>query len=693
MVVSTRQHGAIMLVTVDNPPVNALSQQVRAGLLDAVTQVNDTPGIKAAVLICAGRTFIAGADVKEFDAPPLPPQLPDVIAAIEASDIPWIAAIHGTALGGGFEVTLGCHYRLCDEKARLGLPEVTLGIIPGSGGTERLPRLVPLENAVAMITGGRPIDAHAALKMGAIDRIGDGPLLEAALDYAEEVAAEPVPVPLAERPAHHPTTPDFWTGWETKLRRSSRGQASPLIALETLRDAVEIPFRDAAPRARKTFLDLRQSDQAKALRHAFFAERKVARPPSLQDIPPRPLADVAVIGGGTMGAGIAAAFLSAGYAVTLLERDADSLAHGQANLEKILASSVKKGRLDGAGKAAQLNRLTPSTDYSNLADVDLAVEAVFEDLAVKQDVFRQLDAVLKPGAILATNTSYLDVNAIAAVTQRPADVVGLHFFSPAHIMKLLEVVEAESTAPDVMATAFALAGKLRKVAVRSGVCDGFIGNRILQIYRRQADFLLADGCLPQDVDAAMRAFGLPMGPYEAQDLGGLDIAWANRKRNAHRRDPAARYVAIADALCEEGRFGQKTGAGWYRYAAGNRTPLGDPAVTAIIEAESQKQGITRRAFETAEIQQRILWPMINEGAHILAEGIAQRPLEIDMVELHGYGFPRWRGGLMFYADTMGLDRIVADLTRWAERDPLSFTPAPLLADLVARGAGFASLND
>lgn len=685
MPVSIKMHESIAVVQIDHPPVNALSHAVRAGLLQAVETVNATPEIAAAVLVCAGHTFIAGADVREFNQPAREPHLPDVINAIEACSKPWVAAMHGNALGGGLEVALGCHYRIALSSARMGLPEVTLGLIPGAGGTVRLPRLIPVPQAVEMITGGKPISAKEAASLGLVEQIVDDDLEGAAVAFAKARTSQPL-VSTRERSIKEaPIEPDFWSHAKSRLERKARGQMSPLHALEAVKNAVTLTFEDAYAKERSCFLDLRQSDQASALRHAFFAERAVGRLDSLKDVQSRALDTAGVIGGGTMGAGIAVALLLAGIRVTLVERDKDSLKAGVSRVTSILEGSVKRGLLTPDRQRELIETLGQTTTYEDLANVDLAIEAVFESMPVKQEVFKRLDKVLKPGAILATNTSYLDVNAIARTTQRPADVIGLHFFSPAHIMKLLEIVEADATAPDVLATGFELARKLRKVGVRSGVCDGFIGNRILKVYRQNAERLLLEGGAPAQVDSAMRRFGMPMGPFEMQDLAGLDIAAAQRQ--AAREKGINVFAPVSDRLCEQQRFGQKCNAGWYRYEENSRTPLEDEKVLKLIREEATKHHVAHKAHDDTSIQQTILFPMINEACFILDEGIATRPLDIDMVEIHGYGFPRWRGGLMHYADTIGastlLDALGADQVT---------EPAPLIKSLAKTGGTFADLN-
>ena len=687
--VSLRHEDGIAVVTVSNPPVNAISQAVRQGLMEAVATIAADAAVKGAVVIGAGSVFIAGADVREFGKPPVAPFLPDVIAALEGSAKPIVAAIHGVALGGGLEIALGCHYRVADAKAKLGFPEVNLGIIPGAGGSQRLPRLAGVEAAVDLVSSGRQIGAKDALQMKIVDQIAEGELLPAAIAFARAKAgATP---PRISQMSVTPPAADFFATQKDKITRAARGQISPVKALEAVQAAAELPYAEGLKREREIFLTLRDSDQAKALRHVFFAERAVSKVPGLDAVKPRPIERIAVVGGGTMGAGIAVAALRAGYEVTMIEMDKEAVARGLANVEKNLDGFVSRGRLSAEGKAEHLARFTATIHYDAATNLDLAIEAVFEDMTVKREVFRQLDGHMREGAILATNTSYLDIDEIAAATNRPRDVIGLHFFSPAHIMRLLEIVEADKTGDDVIATGFELAKKLGKIGVLSGVCDGFIGNRILAKMRKQADYMIEDGAMPWEVDKAIEAFGMAMGPFRVMDLAGLDIAWAARKRQAATRDPKERYVHIADRLCEKGWFGQKTGRGWYVYENGKPSP--NPDVEAIVIAESKKAGVTRRKVSAEEIQNRILHAMINEGARILEEKIARRPLDIDMVELHGYGFPRWRGGPMCQADIIGLPKVLETIRGYAESDPLFWKPAALLETLVKEGKSFADLNN
>ncbi len=678
----------IAIITVDNPPVNAISQAIRQGLIDAMAEINGNPEVAAAIIIGAGRYFMAGADVREFDKPALPPSLPEAISSIESSEKPVVAAIHGVALGGGLEVALGCHYRIVDPGAKLGLPEVTLGIIPGSGGTQRLPRLIGFANALDLISSGRQAGAGEAAEMGLVDAVAEGELAAAAMDFIRaRIGAAPPRLSAIDPPA--PDSEDFFETARARLARRARGQESPVRALDAL-EAATLPFDQGAKREREIFNELRGSDQAKALRHAFFAERAVAKVTGLDGAKPREVASIGVVGGGTMGAGIAVASLRAGYQVTMVEASTDALTRGLSNVEANLDGYVSRGRMSEETKAGLMAELTGAVDYGALGPADLIIEAVFEDMAVKKDVFAKLDAVAKPGAVLATNTSYLDVDEIAAATNRPGDVIGLHFFAPAHIMRLLEIIRAASTTPDVVATGFAVGRKLGKVGVLSGVCDGFIGNRISAKFRQQAYTMIEDGALPWEVDAAMEAFGMAMGPFRVMDLSGLDITWAMRKRQAPTRDPRERYVAIADRICEAGWLGQKAGRGWYVYEDGKPSPNAD-AESIIIE-ESEKKGIARRPFTAQEIQDRILYAMINEGAKIVEEGIAQRPLDVDMVEIMGYGFPRWRGGPMCAADIIGLDQVLGKIRDYAREDAFYWAPAPLLQRLVADAKTFSDLN-
>jgi len=695
LAVNTALHGAILVVTIDNPPVNALGQVVRQGLVTAIQQAEADAAVQAVLLVGAGKAFIAGADIREFGKPPVPPSLPEVCAAIENCSKPVIAAIHGAALGGGLEVAMSAHYRLALPAASLGLPEVLLGLLPGSGGTQRAPRLMGVKPATELMLGGKPLNAKAALTAGLVDRLVEGTdPVAAGLAYANELLAQSTPVRRTRDIAI--ADPEAALAelevLKAETAKKSRGLFSPLKIIECVQAAVQQPFDEAMAFERAQFLACVASPQRAGLVHAFFAEREVAKVPEAKLAAPRAFSTIAIIGGGTMGAGITVSALDAGYAVTMIERDAESIARGQANVEKVYDGLIAKGRLTPQAKASIMARYTPSTSYDDLAQVDLVIEAVFEDLEVKKAVFRELDRVCKSGAVLATNTSYLDIEAIADATSRPQDVIGLHFFSPANIMKLLEIVVPSKVSPDVVATAFELAKKLKKVPVRAGVCDGFIGNRILAVYKQAADYLMEDGASPYEIDAAVRSFGYPMGPFQVTDLAGGDIGWATRKRRAATRNPAARYVEIADRICERGWFGQKTGRGFYLYPQGARVGQPDPEVLAIVDAERQKKGVTPRTFTEAEILRRYMAAMVNEGAKVVEEGIALRPLDVDVTFMSGYGFPRHRGGPMKWADMEGLPKILADIESFAKEDPLFWQPAPLLVRLVKEGKGFDSLN-
>ena len=638
MTITIDRKGRVAVVTVDHPPVNALSQAVRQALWDAVDTLDADPGVEAVVLACAGRTFIAGADVSEFGQPPRPPHLPDLVARIETAAKPWTAAIHGSALGGGFEMALGCRFRVAAPTAAVGLPEVTLGIVPGAGGTVRLPRLVPPAAAVEMVTLGRPVKAAKAQELGLIDRVVEGDLLAGAVAFAGE--ARTPPAPLREQ-APLPAPAGFWDEAENSVRKAARGEAAPLRALACLRQACESDFASAMALERATFLELRASPEAAALRHIFFAERAALRPAALKGVEPRPVRTAAVVGGGTMGAGIAAALRDAGIPVTLIERDADGLERGLVNLRRIVDGAVKRGRLSQAAAVERMAGVTATTDYEALAGTDLVIEAVFEELSVKRAVFAALDAACRPDAILATNTSYLDPRAIAEGLSNPGRFIGLHFFSPANVMKLLEIVPTPATSAETLATGFALAARLGKTPVRAGICDGFIGNRILKRYRAAAEDLVRQGVAIAAVDAAMRGFGFAMGPFEAQDLGGLDIAFLQREGARARGEQVPE--TLGDLLVRAGRKGQKTGGGWYDYQEGDRTPHPSPTAAVLLAAH------VGTGEAPADIAGHLVGEMAAEGEAILAEGIAAAPADIDLVEIHGYGFPRRKGGPMFCA--------------------------------------------
>ncbi|MEY4764846.1 MAG: hypothetical protein RI907_1519 [Pseudomonadota bacterium] len=691
---------SIAVLTIDNPPVNALGWAVRDGLMRGIQAAEADAAVHAVVIVGAGKAFIAGADIREFGQPPRAPWLPEVCNAIEACSKPVVAAIHGPALGGGLEIALSCHARIAAPNAKLGLPEVQLGLLPGAGGTQRTPRLIGAAAALDLMLSGRHASAQEALRLGLIDHVATTATTSAdmtaeGIAWARHLLAEgraprrtgEQTEALADRAAQQAAI-DAAQAQASK----ARGLFSPLQIVACVQDALDLPLADGLRTERERFTACLASPQRAGLIHAFFSERETAKVPEAKQGTPRPVQQVGVIGGGTMGAGIAVSLLDAGLRVTLIERDDTALQAGRGRIAKVYEGQVAKGKLSADGQAEKLGRLSLATDYAALADADLVIEAVFEDLAVKQAVFAQLQAHCKPGAVLATNTSYLDIDAIAASTTRPQDVIGLHFFSPANIMKLLEIVVPAQVSPDVVATAFELAKRLKKVPVRAGVCDGFIGNRILAIYRTAADHMLEDGASPYEIDRMVKAFGFPIGPYEMSDLAGGDIGWATRKRRAATRDPKARYVQIADRLCERGWFGQKTGRGWYVYEAGSRQGKEDAEVLAIVEAERQRAGITPRAFSTEELERRYIAAMVNEAAKVVAEGIALRPLDVDVTLLYGYGFPRHKGGPLHHADQLGLATVLADIQRLAEEDPLFWQPAPLLVKLVAEGRNFASLN-
>lgn len=693
--VRTETRGNVFVVTIDHPPVDA-SSDILPGLLSALDAADTDPAVHAVLLVGHGRSFIGDAAMGEFSKPLVPLSLADVCNAIEALRKPVVASIKGAALGAGLEVALAAHYRLAGHEAKLGFPEVQLGLLPGAGGTQRAPRLIGAKAALDMMLSGRPVDAHFALAIGLIDRLGrsDDSLAEG-LAYANELIASLAPVRRTRDAGglvDRDTSRTAIDAARVETEKKSRGLLSPLKIIEAVEAALDQDFDEGLRIERKLFAECLDSPQRAGLVHAFFAEREVLKSPESRKAKPRTVARVGVVGGGMMGAGIAVAVLDAGLPVTMVERDEASLARGRAHIEKVYDGQIAKGRMTDAGKAQVMTRWRGSITYDALADSDLVIEAVFEDTTVKQAVFAELDRACKPGAVLASNTSYLDIDALAATISRPGDVVGLHFFSPANVMKLLEVVVPAQVSADVVATAFELAKRLRKVPVRAGVCDGFIGNRVLAVYRTAADYLMEDGASPYQIDTAVREFGFAMGPFQVADLAGGDIGWATRKRRAATRDPNARYVQIADRLCERGWFGQKTGRGYYLYRDGARTGLPDPEVEAIVEAERQRAGVTPRRFSDNDIIRRYMCAMINEGANVVHERIALRPLDVDVTFIHGYGFPRHRGGPMQYADTVDLATILDDIREFAKEDPLFWRPSPLLVELVERGENFASLN-
>jgi 3-hydroxyacyl-CoA dehydrogenase len=639
--VSGRLADGVLVVTIDNPPVNAASVAVRTGLSAAVSHANETAGIKSVVLTGAGKIFIGGADITEFGKPPVDPILPDVCQQIENSGKPVVAALNGAALGGGLEIALACHYRIAAPAASVAFPEVKLGLIPGAGGTQRLPRLIGIPAAIDLIGTGRSVKAGEAKVLGIVDAVAQGDLIAAALAVAHrnEDFRKTGNLAVTATP-----TEDI-EARSKKITGKARGQIAPGVAVRLVAETQTTPLEAGLAEERAAFLRLKDSPEAAALRHVFFAEREAAKVASLEGVSPRPVKTIGIVGTGLMGSGIAAAALDAGYRVIGVEQNEEAASKGRERIAATLERNVKSGRLDELGLADRLSRLTVEGSLDALADADLVIEAVFDELAVKTELFRKLDAIVRPYAILATNTSYLDPDQIAAATAHAGRVLGLHFFSPANIMRLVEVVRCAATEPDVLATGFVVAKQMRKLPVLSGVTEGFIGNRIFSAYRREAEFLLEEGAEPQEIDTAMEDFGFAMGPFAVFDLAGLEIAWARRKRLAATRDPTERYVDIADRLCEAGRFGQKSGKGWYSYEGGKKVV--DPEVTAIIAASRAAKSIVPRQIEKTEIAGRLLAAMAAEGQRLLDEKIAVRPGDIDLVVINGYGFPAHKGGPMF----------------------------------------------
>lgn len=685
------KQGEIGVIAVDNPPVNALSQGVRAGLQDCVRQGLADAGTKAMVIACRGRTFIAGADIREFGKPMAEPNLVAVIREIEDSPKPVVAAIHGTALGGGLEVALGCHYRCAVASAKVGLPEVHLGLLPGAGGTQRLPRLIGADAALKMVAEGTHVPADQAESLGLIDRIVDTTdLVSAAVAFAQELVREGKPPRKVSAMAVSLDDPAVFEKYEKSIARKKRGFLAPFRCIEAVKAATELPFEEGMQRERELFAELMASPESKAQRHVFFAEREVAKVPGLpKDTPRREIRTAGIVGAGTMGGGIAMNFANAGIPVYVLEVSQEALDKGLAVVRRNYENTARKGRISQEDVTRRMDLIRPTLSYDDLADVDLVIEAVFEDMEIKQKVFRKLDEVCKPGAILATNTSTLDVNQVAAATGRPQDVMGMHFFSPANVMRLLENVRGEKTADDVVATVMAVSRRIGKVGVCVGVCDGFVGNRMLHQRGREANFLVEEGALPQQVDKVLYNFGLPMGPFAMSDLAGLDVGYRIRQARRKEGRVEARDSTWLDKIVEMGRYGQKTGAGVYRYEEGSRTPVPDPEIEKLIVEHSREIGVERRDVSDQEILERCMYTMVNEGARILEEGIASRPLDIDIVWIYGYGFPAYRGGPMFWADQVGLARIYDAILRYRDRlGPAYWTPAPLLERLAKEGKGF-----
>ena len=675
--ITTVIEDTVQLIKVNNPPVNALSSAVRKGVLDALNQAIDNNDVSAVVVICEGRTFFAGADIKEFGGPPIAPELNDLINSLEQSPKPVIAAIHGTALGGGLELALGCHYRIAIESAKLGLPEVKLGILPGAGGTQRLPKLIGLKQSLPLVVLGQPISAGKASEIGLIDQLVSDDLEEQAIKFAKSVCANETHIRTSERqcqPQGAQEAQEMIAEFKSKNARKLRGQNAPDACFEALQAAVSTPFAKGLEREQELFLKLVEGQQSKAMRYAFFAERSATKIDKLPaTIEALTVEKIGILGAGTMGGGIAMNFLSAGLPVTIVEREQSALDRGIAIINKNYAAMASKGRITQQQADAAMSLLNGTLDFDELADRDLIIEAVFEDMSIKLDVFKRLDKTAKEGAILASNTSYLDLNEMAKATSRPESVIGLHFFSPANIMKLLEVVRGEKTAPAVLKTAMKLARSIGKVAVVSGVCDGFIGNRMLSQRQDQARDLILEGAKPWDIDKVLTGFGFPMGPFQMSDLAGLDIGW-----NAETSSSST----VQEVLCENGRLGQKTKKGYYDYDE-NRRSTPSPETTAIIDKFIIDSGKPQRSISEDEILARLLYPMVNEGAKIIQEGIAQRASDIDVVWLNGYGWPIYTGGPMFWADTIGIDKVVAGLREF------DIEPAELLLSMLENGKSFS----
>jgi len=687
-----------LVLTLDHAPVNGLGLALRTALADAFQTALDDAVVSAIVLTGAGRMFSAGADITEFGTPKsmTPPSLPEIINMIEQAKKPVVAAIHGNALGGGLELALGCAYRVAAPGANLGLPEVSLGIIPGAGGTQRLPRIIGVAPALDMIVSGKPIKAEKGLALGLIDELADGDLVDAAVKFCQSLPAGDAALrptrAREEKLAEARDNPQLFDDYRETMARPARGLEAPYAAVECVEASVAQDFDTGLNFERETFKKLVVTTQSEALRHAFFVERGAAKIDGLaKDTAKQDIQRAAVIGCGTMGGGIAMNFANAGILVTVLEAEDAFLQKGLETIRGNYAASVAKGRISQDKMDGCMALISGITDFAQLGEPDIVIEAIFEKMDAKKEVFAKLDAATPAETILATNTSTLDVNEIAAATKRPGKVIGTHFFSPANVMRLQENVRGAETSDETIATTMALAKKLGKVGVLVGVCDGFVGNRMLYAYSRQSNFLLEEGALPEQVDKAIYDFGFPMGPFAMGDLAGLDVGWLIRKAHVATRPSNLRYSPIADRICEMGRYGQKTSAGWYNYEKGSRVPIPDPEIEKLIVSVSEELGYERRPIDEAEIIQRCIYPLINEGAKILAEGIAQRPGDIDTVWIYGYGFPRQRGGPMFYADTVGLKEIYDVMSKLYDEHGEWLKPAPLLAELAAAGKGFADL--
>ncbi len=680
--VNFRVEDGVAILSLNNPPVNALGHDVRRGLMDGLSRAKSDPAVRAVVIAAEGKIFSGGADITEFDKTAAPPFLSEVIAALGAVGKPVVAAIHGSAFGGGLELPLGCDARIATHTAKLGLPEIKLGIIPGAGGTQRLPRMIGAKAAFEIMAKGDPVSAKEALELGIVDALADGDLLAAAKAKAQEFVAHQVSTAGRNRLTEEGQRSAFEEAAQAALK-GNPGSPNIIALIECVRVAFEKPLADGLAFEREQFVKLRDNDRSKALRYSFFAERKAARIPDLpEETKTRPISKAAVIGAGTMGAGIAICFANAGIPVTVIETKQDALTKGIERIISTFDGSLKRGSLTQEERDRRVSLVKGALSLEAASDADIVVEAVFEELALKKEIFQTLDRLAKPGAILATNTSYLDVNEIAAMTSRPQDVLGLHFFSPANIMRLLEIVRGAKTASDVLKTSVHLAPRLGKVPVVVGVCYGFVGNRMLSRRSQQAERILIEGALPHEIDAAMVSFGFRMGPFAAGDLAGLDIGWRIRKQTGAS-------APVADALCEQGRFGQKTGKGYYVYAPGARAGAPDPEVEQVIKGVSERLGITRRKISPDEIVDCLIFPMVNEGARILSEGIAARASDIDVIWVNGYGWPAWRGGPMYYADHVGLARVASRLEEFAAMTgEATLKPASLLSEYASAGRTF-----
>lgn len=692
MAVDYTTRDGVAVITLNNPPVNGLGHSTRTGIVEGLARANGDPAVSAIVITGAGKAFSGGADITEFNTPKATqePTLHTVIKEVEKSAKPVVAAIHSVAMGGGLELALGAHYRIAAPGAQIALPEVKLGILPGAGGTQRLPRAVGLEASLNMIVTGAPVLSEKLANSGLFDAMAQGDLLDEAVAFARKAADKQGPHPLVRnRKIEHPNAEGFLQFSRNTVAAMSKNYPAPVKCVDAIAAGVKQGFDKGLAFERECFLELVQTPESRALRHAFFGERAASKIPDVpSSTPTREIEKVAVIGAGTMGGGITMNFLNAGLPVTLLETKQEALDRGIATIRKNYEAQVKKGKLTSEKLEARMALIRPTLSYDDLKEADLIVEAVFEELGVKEQVFKRLDEVAKAGAILASNTSTLDVDKIAAFTKRPQDVVGLHFFSPANVMKLLEVVRGKETAKDVLATVMQVAKKIRKTAVVSGVCDGFIGNRMIEQYVRQALYMLEEGALPSQVDRAIEKFGFAMGPFRMSDLAGNDIGWAIRKRR-YQEKPDLKYSKIADRLCEQGRFGQKTGAGWYDYKAGERNALPSKLVDDMIVAYSKEVGAERRKIGDEEIVERLVYALVNEGAKILEEGIASKASDIDMVYLTGYGFPLWRGGPMNYADTVGLYNVARAIRRYAQQpNGDAWQIAPSVDELAGKGGTF-----